>query len=261
VDNCPTDFNPGQTDTDSDGPGDTCDPCRHNPDPLCEECPEPDVTDPDGDGICQIREVLVQQSTPMDYLANAVDPGIGLDWVAESFSPGAGWQSGIYGVGFETGTGAENLISTTVPAGSVSVYTRATFELSGPVDGFQFHVAADYDDGYVAWINGVEVFRSPEVPPGAISWDTSPAIHESSNAAEPHYGTLVNVTSTAGAAIHTGSNTLAVGVWNSYPTSSDLVLVPWLSVLTSVDNCPDHANPGQEDSNGNGLGDACDPPQ
>ena len=30
-------------------------------------------------------------------------------------------------------------------------------------------------------------------------------------------------------------------------------------IFTQVDNCPDHFNPGQRDSNGNGLGNACDP--
>jgi hypothetical protein len=197
----------------------------------------------------------------MDYLANASDPGIGLDWVSESFVPGAGWQPGIFGVGFETGAGAENLIDTPIPGGSASVYTRATFDLTGDVGQFRVFVSADYDDGYAAWINGVEVFRSPEVPTGQIAWNTSPAAHESSNGAVPNYGTAINVTAAAGGAIQEGTNTFAVGVWNAFPDSSDLVLVPRLSMLTSHDNCPFDPNPGQEDSNGNGLGDACDPPE
>ena len=50
-----------------------------------------------------------------------------------------------------------------------------------------------------------------------------------------------------------------VGVWNTGPGSSDLVVVPRLSIQTSIDNCPDVSNPGQEDTDGDGIGDACDP--
>ena len=37
------------------------------------------------------------------------------------------------------------------------------------------YLGADYDDGYAVWINGVEVFRSPEMPTmGNPDWDENP---------------------------------------------------------------------------------------
>ena len=40
-----------------------------------------------------------------------------------------------------------------------------------------------YDDGFVAYINGVEVLRAPEMPAGDPVWNSAPFPHESGNSA------------------------------------------------------------------------------
>lgn len=172
--------------------------------------------------------VLVQAGSACRYRSNSSNPGIGTTWTAEAFADGS-WPSGTYGVGYETALpGAVGLIATSVPSGTVSIYTRARFTVADPAQVTNLFLGADWDDGYVAWINGVEVYRSPEMPGGTPAWNSVPASHESSNGASPNYGALVNVSTAGIPALHAGTNVLAIGVWNTGSTSSDLVLVPKL---------------------------------
>jgi len=91
------------------------------------------------------------------------------------------------------------------------------------------HLGTDYDDGYVAWINGVEIYRSPEMPAGALQWDTLAGDHESNNGAAPFYFPLNDISALGIPALQNGDNVLAVGVWNTNVGSSDLVLAPQLT--------------------------------
>jgi len=256
-DNCPEIPNPDQADSDLDGLGDACDPCFQNPDPGCIACPT--GADLDGDGACELEEVLVDEDWNMDYLANSSDPGIGMEWTEEDYVVDETWTAGIYGLGYDIGHQADDLINTQVPDFTVSAFTRTTFEIDDPGTVQRVKIGADYDDGYVAWINGTEIFRSPEIAAGPLAWNIILlAQHESSNGTDPDYGVLVDVTDLALPELHAGTNVLAIGIWNPSSTSSDLVLVPRLTVEPVLDNCPGVSNPGQADLDLDGLGDACD---
>ena len=173
------------------------------------------------------EQVLVTFGSPMRRLANSANPGIGMTWTAASFND-ASWLAGTYGVGYDTAGMAQNLLQTTVPATSVSVFSRATFSVSDVTAIQTLHLGCDYDDGYVAWLNGVEVFRSPEIPAGGLVWNTPSADHESSNGSTPAYAPYRDITSVGLPALHNGLNVLAIGVWNTGAGSSDLVLAPQL---------------------------------
>jgi hypothetical protein len=151
------------------------------------------------------------------------------------------------------------LIETTVPSGSRFVYTRARFNVRNVNVLRQVLLAADYDDGYAAWVNGAEVYRSDEMPTGTLDWDSSPTSHESSNGETPVLYPPVNISAEAIPAMHNGENVLAIGVWNIDGDSSDLVLVPSLATSSlGVDNCPVDYNPDQDDQDQDGVGDVCD---
>ncbi len=174
------------------------------------------------------ERILVESGSAMRYLANSSDPGLGLTWVTSGFDDSA-WGSGTYGVGYDTDLDALDLIATIVPTGSLSVYTRTTFTIDDLGQVVDLALGADYDDGWVAWINGVEVFRSSQIPSGSPDWNTDSSNHESSNDPNPEYN-LQDVSIVGIPALQNGTNVLAVGVWNSSPTSPDLVLVPQLIV-------------------------------
>jgi hypothetical protein len=192
--------------------------------------------------LCNLAapRVLVEAGSANKYLANSSDPGIGIDWTAESYPGESSWSDGTYGIGFENGSGgASNLFQTTVPVGTHSVYTRATFTITDITEVSQVSLGVDYDDGYVAWINGTEVFRSSQMPAtGDPDWNTVPASHESSNGSSPVYLPRQDIFATAIQALHNGSNTLAIAAYNRFSTSSDLVLVPQLSINGDVTRGP-----------------------
>ncbi len=185
-------------------------------------------------------EVLVEFGDSNRYLVNTSDPGIGEDWTTEVYPAESTWSNGTYGIGYDTGPGALNLLDTIVPSGASgsrprTIYTRVDFTITDINSVSNIVLGADYDDGYAAWINGVEVFRSAELPStGALDWNTATALHESSNALLPDYTPLIDISATALPVLHNGTNVLAIGVWNQSNTSSDHVLVPRLSINEPV---------------------------
>jgi hypothetical protein len=216
---------------------------------------------PPSDDLVLVPRLSINRAPTMTYLANSTDPGLDLTWVEESFDDSS-WAGGIYGVGYDSATGgvtADGLIETYVPEGTISVYTRARFDVRNVNVLQQVVIAADWDDGYVAWINGEEVYRSPQMPDDPITWDSDPGAHESSNGDTPDLSMPINVSSYAIPAMHNGENVLAIGAWNTNGGSTDLVLVPSLATTSlGVDNCPVDYNPNQEDQDQDGVGDVCD---
>jgi hypothetical protein len=180
---------------------------------------------------------VVGPGTPMRYLANAADPGIGMAWVG-SFDDGS-WPAGAYGVGYDTEPppNALGLLNTGVAPGAASIFTRVGFDVADASAVATLTLGLDFDDGVVAWINGVEVFRSASMPGGPPAWDSAPAEHESSNGSSPVYETY-DISAAGVPTLVDGTNVLAVGVWNASPASPDLVLVPRLVIndeLAAVD--------------------------
>lgn len=176
----------------------------------------------------QAEEILVDFGSVMVYKDNTDDPGIGMNWTSSSFDDSR-WDDGIYGVGYEDGSGAENLLLTNVPSGTISIYTRVEFDIAELSAVDNLFLGVDYDDGYIAWVNGTEVYRSASMPLDPPVWNSQPSLHESSNGAVPVYE-WQDISFRALPVLEEGTNILAIGVWNESASSSDLVLAPRLTV-------------------------------
>jgi len=175
--------------------------------------------------------VVVDSATPIRWLANDADPGLGETWTTSGFDASS-WATGFYGIGYDNAGPYPGVLATTVPNTTVSAYTRTSFDLADAGAVFNLYLGVDYDDGWVLWINGTEVARSPNMPTGPLDWNTPAGDHEWSNAAAPTYEWF-DVSTAALPILINGTNVVAMGVWNTGPASSDLVLAPTL-VLDKV---------------------------
>jgi PKD repeat protein len=173
--------------------------------------------------------VLVEDGTSTRYISNATDPGFGLGWTAELFDD-SGWSEGPFGIGYDESFGLvrnEALTVTEVPVGAWSIYTRVKFTIDDLALVQSLHLGADWDDGWIAWINGTQIHCSAEMTTCSPDWKRGVFPHESSNSAYPNYGTLLDVTAATSGVLHTGENVLAIGVWNA-TGGDDLVISPLL---------------------------------
>ena len=169
--------------------------------------------------------VLVDQGSSCRWLAASDDPGLGLTWTDASFDDSS-WSTGSFGVGYDAG----DMIETTVPEGTKVVWTRHRFRIDDLASVDSIHFDADYDDGYVAWLNGVEIERSGSMPDGVPTFSSEPENHESSNGSSAEFDSISDLSETALPLLVEGDNVLAVGVWNDDVDSSDLALLVWLSL-------------------------------
>lgn len=151
------------------------------------------------------------------------------------------WLSGPTGIGYGDGDDATVLrdmrkldATADAPAqpGYLTVYLRKTFFVAAPGSIEQLVARIDYDDGFVAYLNGVEVARShvtgmePRYDQAAATPD-----HE---AGDPEEFDLTRFKQF----LRTGQNVWAIELHNVSLTSSDASMIPELIQRTPLDVPP-----------------------
>ena len=133
-------------------------------------------------------------------------------WIQTEFDD-TNWNLNNGGFGY--GDDDDNTI---IPEGTWSVYQRIDFDVSdlSVIENLQLH--ADFDDGFVAYLNGEEVARSFNVNGNPPAFNQGTTIdHE----ATLHQGLLPEVFDLPASALQSGTNTLAIHTLNVDGTSSD----------------------------------------
>jgi len=184
--------------------------------------------------------------------ANGGD-NLGYTWTGaaanEPFST-SGWISGVTGVGFgvvEVGLNVQSTMSNQ----NASAFLRLPFVLANATNFSQLTLRLKYNDGFIAWINGIEIARA-NAPEEDLSWD--------STATQPHNATLWE-TMTFGLSTNlfrAGTNILAIQGLNLSAADGSFLINPELIATTLANDSPGgvyftQPTPGAENLGGNLL--------
>ncbi len=151
------------------------------------------------------------------WVANQVPSDPADAWKELGFDDG-GWLKAASG--FATPEADWEMTVLSVPVAAMSVCLRTDFGVADPVLVRWLVLRADYDDAFVAYLNGVEVARKGFAPKTSVRWET-PA-----EAAGRVYGSEA-LLGTGSQLLRPGRNLLAVEVHRS-PANPSLAFVPEL---------------------------------
>ena len=166
---------------------------------------------------------LINQGDMFQYLIPSSEPNP--NWKNLDFDD-SNWSQGGSGFGYDDGDD-----ETIIPDGTLSVYLRKRFNISDLQSLNSLILDIDYDDAFVAYINGVEVAR--ENINGSPPAYNSGTIQEHEalmyNGGSPERFVITNPNSI----LVEGENILSIQGHNISNTSSDFTLIPFLSAIFS----------------------------
>ena len=185
-----------------------------------------------------VDNILLEEiNEPASYFVPS-DASLGLSWTQTNFDDST-WGTGNSGLGFETPGGTlEPGINTDIRAGMLSVnascYLRFEFDFNNADNINSLLLGMKYDDGFIAYLNGVEVAR--DRAPDNATWNSRATGSRNDGIA---IGSFVefDISQFANAMVN-GQNVLAIHGMNTSPGSSDFLCLPTLSVNETVAATP-----------------------
>lgn len=180
-------------------------------------------------------QTIINWGDEWKYLVPTQEPPA--EWNTLAFND-QNWNAGKSGFGY-----GDNDDSTQVPV-TMSVYIRKTFLIddTGILEEAILHM--DYDDSFVAYLNGKEVARGnigiPGVPPAfnqaADNYNHEALIYRGLPPESFRIDSLHSL-------IREGENVLAIQVHNHSTGSSDLTAIPFFSIGSRINSGGDHPVP------------------
>lgn len=145
------------------------------------------------------------------------------DWNAPAFDDTA-WEQGQTGIGYADNDDATRI--TDMQNSYASIFARKTFTVQNPSSYSGLELGMDYDDGFIAYLNGVEVAR------GNING--TPRYNQfaagSHEAGTMEFFDLKNYLNL----LKEGTNVLAVQAHNNSLASTDFSLIPQLKITRDI---------------------------
>ncbi len=166
---------------------------------------------------------LVNQGDLYQYVVPTSEPNS--NWRNINFNDSS-WNTGPSGFGFGDGDDA-----TVISKGSTTIFTRLKFTMADVSNLTNLILDVDYDDGFVAYINGVEIARA-NVNGSPPSYDTTAFTgHE----AKMHKGEAPErfIIDNPKSILVDGDNVLSIQGYNVRSGSSDMTLIPFLTAVFS----------------------------
>lgn len=207
------------------GCGDINNTFTANPDDLTDENSVTDKNDQnttsDPTSAPNANNVLIPVGSEWKYFKGISYPGD--TWTDTDYNDST-WLSGNTGIGY--GDNDDNTILSDMPNNYITVYARKIFSLNDVSDISKLILNIDFDDGFIAYINGHEVARD-NIAAGSVQYDTSATLTR--EAGNPIDFDLTNNISY----LVKGNNVLAIEVHNKGLNSSDLSLIPLLKIETT----------------------------
>jgi len=181
-----------------------------------------------GTGSTSIDTILIPEIAAAKALI-PIDGSLGLSWTAPAFNDSA-WLTGVTGVGYDY-SGLIGLDVGAMRNNNQTVYTRILFEVSDIIDIDELTLRMKFEDGFVAYLNGVPVAGFNADDSENMSWNEGATATREDSDAEVFED--FDITNHIGA-LRTGNNVLAIHGLNTTLSSSDLLILPKL-IATRID--------------------------
>jgi tetratricopeptide (TPR) repeat protein len=165
------------------------------------------------------EEVLVPEGASWSFFRGRAEPSAGMEWTATDFDDSA-WEKGAGGFGYQDGDDATVL--TDMKGNYTTVYIRNVFTMPEAAPYQRCRLSVKADDGFVAYLNGVEVARARAGSRGRRMAFDAVATQSADEPLVP-----VQVELEVGR-FREGRNCLAIQGLNQARDSSDFSLIPVL---------------------------------